>query len=307
MLPHGADAVIRIEDVARANGRIELGSEVEMGRDIRRAGEDIAPGQTVVRTGRRIAAAELGAIAAVGRATVACARRPRLALVTTGDELRPPGESLGPGGAYDSNSLTVPALAKAAGAEVVAISWTPDELGPTRRALEGALEADVLVACGGVSVGEHDHVRTALADLGVMERFWGVALKPGRPTWFGTSGRKLAFGLPGNPVSAMVTFVLFVRPALLAMQGGPPEGMRTSATLGQGYEKPAGRAHALRCRLELATSGWVAHPAPAQGSHVVTSMLDADCLAFIPTETTSVAGGERVAVELLRTPGMAGS
>jgi molybdopterin molybdotransferase len=307
MLPPGADAVVRVEDVGRTNGRIELRSIVEPGRDIRRAGEDIAAGQTVVSAGARLGAAELGAIAAVGRSTVDCAQRPRLAVLTTGDELRPPGEPLIPGGAHDSNSLAIPALAKAAGAEVVATSWAPDELGPTREALAAALEADVVVACGGVSIGEHDHVRTAMSDLGVTENFWGVALKPGRPTWFGTLDSKLAFGLPGNPVSAMVTFVLFVRPALLAMQGGRPDGMRTRAALGADYEKPAGRAHALRARLELEESGWVAHPASAQGSHVVTSMLQADCLALIPTAATALPRGEQVEVELLRTPGVMGS
>ena len=199
----------------------------------------------------------------------------------------------------DSNSLTVPALARLAGAEVVAVDWTPDEPQATRTALAAALEADVAVVCGGVSVGEHDHVKGALADLGAEQVFWRVALKPGGPTWFGTRGDTLVFGLPGNPVSVMVTFLLFVRPALIAMAGGAPSERRTTARLGAAYEKPTDRAHAARARLELGAEGWIAWPLPRQGSHVLTSMLTADCLAFFPTATAKVEAGETVEVELL--------
>ena len=133
----------------------------------------------------------------------------------------------------------------------------------------------------------------------MAEVFWRVALKPGGPTWFGTRGDTLVFGLPGNPVSVMATFLLLVRPALLAMAGGEPGGRRTVARLGADYAKPTDRAHAVRCRLELDERGWVATPLPRQGSHVLTSMLAADCLALIPTEVDRVAAGDRVEVELL--------
>jgi molybdopterin molybdotransferase len=157
----------------------------------------------------------------------------------------------------------------------------------------------VAIVCGGVSVGEHDHVKAALAELGVAEVFWRVALKPGGPTWFGTREATLVFGLPGNPVSVLATFLLLVRPALLALAGGDPAGRRVGARLGADYEKPTDRAHAARCRLELDERGWVATPLPRQGSHVLTSMVAADCLALIPTETERVAAGETVEVELL--------
>jgi molybdopterin molybdotransferase len=150
-----------------------------------------------------------------------------------------------------------------------------------------------------VSVGEHDHVRPALEALGVEQRFWGVALRPGKPTWFGARGHTLAFGLPGNPVSAVVTFLLFVRPALLALQGADPERARAAAVLDADYAKPPGRAHAARCRLSLGDDGWHAQPMPHQGSHVLTSLIGADCLALIPTESEGVAAGERVTIELL--------
>jgi molybdopterin molybdotransferase len=220
-------------------------------------------------------------------------------VVTSGDELAPPGEPLGPGAIRDSNSRTVPALARLAGAEIASVGWAADDPEATRTELATALEADVAIVCGGVSVGEHDHVKAALADLGAEQIFWRVALKPGGPTWFGTRGETLVFGLPGNPVSAMVTFLLFVRPALLAMVGGAPTERRTAARLGAAYEKPTDRAHAARARLELTPEGWVAWPLPRQGSHVLTSMLAADCLAFFPTAAAKLEAGETVEVELL--------
>jgi molybdopterin molybdotransferase len=156
-----------------------------------------------------------------------------------------------------------------------------------------------------VSVGRHDHVKGALADLGVEERFWRVALRPGGPTWFGVLPREggrptLVFGLPGNPVSAMVTFHLFAKPALRALTGLDPNATRTQATLATAYRKEPGKAHYLRCRLELTDEGWRAHlTRETQGSHVLTSMLAADALAVIPADREEIAAGERVEVELL--------
>jgi molybdopterin molybdotransferase len=322
MLPAGADAVIRVEDIERQgdaargavggaertagradeaepDARVFIKVAVAPGNDIRRAGEDIAAGETVLAAGTLLGPAELGALATIGLDPVPVHRRPRVAVLTSGDELTPPGKPLGPGAIRDSNSRTVPALARLAGAEVVSVDWAPDEPEATRAALAAALEADVAIVCGGVSVGEHDHVKGALAELGAEQVFWRVALKPGGPTWFGTRGDTLVFGLPGNPVSAMVTFLVFVRPALIAMAGGEPDERRTTARLGAAYEKPTDRAHAARARLELTPEGWVVWPLPRQGSHVLTSMLAADCLALFPTAAATVAAGETVEVELL--------
>jgi molybdopterin molybdotransferase len=299
MLPEGADAIVRIEAASVEAETVELTAPVRPGADVRRAGEDIAAGEQVLEAGARLGAAEVGVLAAVGAGEPACRRRPRVAVLTTGDELRRPGVALEPGTAYDSNSFTVPALARGAGAEVTSVGWTNDEGGPTRKAIARALKADVAIVCGGVSVGVHDHVRGALAALGAEERFAGVALKPGRPALFATAGETLVFGLPGNPVSAMVTFVLLVRPALIAMQGGAPDAHRIAALLATDYAKPPGRAHALRCSLELSAGGWVASPAPAQGSHVLTSMLGADCLAIVPSAATHVPAGGGVEAELV--------
>jgi molybdopterin molybdotransferase len=314
MLPAGADAVVRVEHTERggdgltAAARADPGphadsvlvrTAAEPGDNLRRAGEDIAPGETVLRRGTELGPAELGALATIGLDPAPVHRRPRVAVVTSGDELAPPGRPLGPGEIRDSNALTVPALARLAGAEVDSVSWTPDDREATRRALEPALAADVAIVCGGVSVGEHDHVKEALTDLGAEQVFWRVALKPGGPTWFGSRGDTLVFGLPGNPVSVFVTFLLLVRPALIALAGGEPGARRTTARLGADYAKPTDRAHAVRCRLELDERGWIAWPLPRQGSHVLTSMLAADCLALIPSASAGVAAGERVEVELL--------
>ena len=176
----------------------------------------------------------------------------------------------------------------------------PDSAEGTRAALEQALcGADVVIASGGVSVGPHDHVKGALRELGVEERFWGVALRPGKPTWFGTREDVLAFGLPGNPVSAMVTFQLFVRPALAALQGADPAARRASATLDEAVERHPRREQAVRVRLTHADDGLHALTTGEQGSHMLTSMLGADALALVAAGDGELAAGERVEVLLL--------
>jgi molybdopterin molybdotransferase len=221
--------------------------------------------------------------------------------VISGDELAEPGSALRPGQIHDSNALSLGALTGIAGGELVSVDHAGDARDAIRAVLPGALEADITVISGGVSVGEHDHVRTVLGDLGVGQVFWGLALKPGRPTWFGVEpSGGLVFGLPGNPVSAMVCFALFLRPAILAMQGADPNPRRTTAVLDREYPKEPGRTHAVRCALELREDGWHARPTrPEQASHVLTSMLGADALAMIPTASGAVPAGERVEIELL--------
>jgi molybdopterin molybdotransferase len=298
-VPAGADAVVRVEDTTAEDGRVLVEAEVESGRDIRRAGEDIGAGEAVLEPGTRIGPAELGVIASLGRASISCRRRPRVRVLTSGDELVEPGAEMVAGGVRNSNSHSLRALAERAGAEVAEPVSVADDPEATRAALGAALDADLVVISGGVSVGAHDHVKGALAELGVEEAFWGIALKPGKPTWFGARGATLVLGLPGNPVSAMVTFELLARPALIAMSGDSPQRHRTTARLAVDYEKRPGRAHAVRCRLELREDGWHAWPTGAQGSHILTSMLGADCLAMIPTEAASLPAGSPVQVELI--------
>jgi molybdopterin molybdotransferase len=302
VVPRDADAVVRVEDTDGGREEVEVRAEVEPGRDIRRAADDIRAGETVLLAGSEIGAAEAGVIASVGRASVRCSRRPRVALLTTGDELRDPGEPLELGAIRNSNAYSVAGLIERAGAELLDPGIVPDDREATREAIGAALGAHVAVLCGGVSVGEHDHVRPALEALGVEQVFWGVALRPGKPTYFGIApSGALVFALPGNPVSAMVTFLLFVRPAIRGLLGADDAGApRTTAILDEPYEKRPGRAHLVRCTLRLADDGWHARPTKEQGSHVLTSMLGADALAIVPTASGSLAAGDRVEVELLR-------
>jgi molybdopterin molybdotransferase len=254
----------------------------------------------VLRAGAALGPAEIGMLAALGRAEVECARRPRLAIVATGDELVPAGQPLGPGQIHDSNAASLGALAKGAGAEVVARHGAGDDLAATVAKLGQALDGnDVLCISGGVSVGPHDHVKPALLELGFDELLWGVSLKPGKPFWFGVRGEQYAFGLPGNPVSAMVTFTLFARPALRALQGADPSATRTVARLDGPIAANADRDQAVRCRLRVADDGWHAAPTGPQGSHVMSSMLGAAALAIVPAGERDLAPGETVDIELI--------
>ena len=306
-MPAGCDAVVRVEETEPRNRSIAISAQVEPGRDVRRVGDDVRADELVLRRGAVLGPSELGVLASIGRAGVACARRPSLAVLTTGDELVGPGERLGPGMIRNANAHSVPALGRASGALVTDICHTGDDAAATRDAIRGLLAADLVVACGGVSVGEHDHVRPAFDQLGIEEVFWGLALRPGRPTWFGTAtDGTLAFGLPGNPVSAIVTFVLLVRPALLAMAGASPERHRSTARFEVPYPKRRGRAHFVRVRLESRDDGWHAQPTKEQASHVLTSMLGADAFAIIPADREDVEAGERVEIELLPSAGTLG-
>ena len=289
-LPEGADAVLQQELAEAHDGEVTLLDDVEPGRNVRAPGEDLRAGDVVLRAGRRLEPADLGVAVNAGRASVSCAARPRLAVLVTGDELVPPGAELGPGQIHDSNRVTLQAMAQREGAEVVLARRVPDDAEQTCLALAQALDvADVVVLSGGVSVGPHDHVKGALAQLGVEEHFWRVALRPGKPTWFGARGGTLVFGLPGNPVSAMVTFLLFARPALAALQHAPqPAAART--ILGEPMTPHPDRDECVRVRLD----GGLAYATGHQGSHVLQSMALADALAVVPRGDVVLAAGDDV-------------
>ena len=219
VVPEGADAVIPLEYVVHRDNEIEVAAAVEVGANVRPRGGDARAGQVVVQPGVRLGAAQLGALGAAGVGSVVCARRPRVAVLATGTELARPGAELGPGQVYEANAVMLAAALAADGAEVELLPAVADDEGAHRAALERGLGADVLVSSGGVSVGPHDLVRRIEAELGVEEVFWQVAIRPGKPVAFGVRDRTLVFGLPGNPVSALVGCELFVRPAVRALQG----------------------------------------------------------------------------------------
>jgi molybdopterin molybdotransferase len=271
------------------------------GANVRRAGEDVRAGAPVIAAGTELGPAEVAMLAALGVAAPRGGAQPRVAILVTGDELVAPGQPLQAGQIRNSNGYAIAAQVTRAGARASGPVLVGDDRAATEAALAHALEqTDVVCVSGGVSVGPHDHVKPALAALGVEERFWGVALKPGKPTWFGARGGTLVFGLPGNPVSAMVTFHLFARPALRRLAGAPAEEMRTRAILDTGVGRNPARDQAIRCRLTLREDGWHAEPAQAQGSHVLSSMLGADALALVEAGEGELARGARVAIELLR-------
>src|SRR5438067_3230163 len=298
-IPDGADAVVPVERVAEADGRVQV-PETAAGANVRRAGEDVRSGEQVLAAGAELGPAEVAVLASLGRDRVVCAARPRVAVLVTGDELVPPGCPLGPGQIRDSNATALAAQATRAGGRVEVVEHVPDDREATVAAVERALAAaDVLCVSGGVSVGPHDHVKDALASVRAEERFWGIALKPGKPTWFGVAGPALVFGLPGNPVSAMVTFHLLARPALRALAGGDPSDIRVRAVLDVPIGRSPAREQAVRCRLRTADDGWHVEPTKAQGSHVLTSMLGAGALALIPAGDGRAEPGERGEGELL--------
>ena len=300
-VPEGGVAVVGVERAEASDARVVV-PPMSDGANIRRAGEDVPAGERVLSAGDDLGPPELGALAALGRAEVLCGAQPRVAVLTTGDELvEPGGGPLAPGQIRNSNAYALAAQAQRAGARVVAREIVRDEREHTVETLGRALEAaDVVVVSGGVSVGPHDHVKPALADLGVEERFWRVALKPGKPTWFGTRGDKVVFGLPGNPVSAIVTFHLFARPALRRLAGGDAHDTRSRALIDVSYPREAGRDQVLRVRLEARPDGWHVAPTKPQGSHVLTSMLGAGAFAIVPRGEGEVAAGSALDIELLR-------
>jgi molybdopterin molybdotransferase len=245
---------------------------------------------------------ELGAATAAGVGAVTVARRPRVSVLCTGDELRAPGEPLGPGEIHNSNAPMLIGLAANAGAVTLPAQRLPDDRRATLDGISAALKSsDVVLISGGVSVGPHDHVKPALAELGVREVFWSVSLQPGKPTWFGVTGdNHFVFGLPGNPVSAVVTFSLFVAPALAAMLGERRvRKLEPEAVLGVAVARNPRREQAVRVRLERGHGPAVATPNGAQGSHILTSLVGADALAMIPAGAGEVPAGTTVKLEEL--------
>lgn len=299
VVPEGADTVVLQEQVNATEETVEIDSRHKTGQHVRAAGEDIRAGATVLPAGRRLTAADLGLFASLGRPEVTVVRRPRVAFFSTGDELRSIGEPLGRGEIYDSNRYTLFGMLARLGVEPLDLGVVRDDptaLGVAFR--RAAAMADVIITSGGVSVGEADYTKDVLGDLGEI-RFWKIAMKPGRPLAFGRVGKAAFFGLPGNPVSVMVTFYQFVQPALEKLMGTTPRRpwtlpARTTAVL----KKKPGRAEFQRGLLARDDAGqWTVTPTGDQGSGILTSMSQANCFIVLGMDEGKVDTGTIVEVQ----------
>jgi len=296
VVPEGADAVVPVERVANQENRaVEISFAPEPGAHIRPRGGDVAAGEVVVPAGARLTPARLAAAAAAGVAELRCARRPRVVVLATGSELVAPGQPLRPGQVYEANTLMLASSLAATGAAVLSEPPAADDEPALRAALERGLAADVLVTSGGVSVGEHDLVRAVERELGVEEVFWRVSIKPGKPVAFGVRTDTLVFGLPGNPVSALVGCELFVKPALRALQGlAEPLARFEPGRLATGLRRNEERDEFVRARTHADADAVVLEPVVGQESHMIVRSGAADALVHVPRGNGELAAGTNV-------------
>jgi len=300
-LPEGATAVIMREETSDLDdNRVRIHAGARPGQHIRRRGEEVPQGSVVLRRGIELSAPAIGLCAAVGRQTVKVGRRPTVGIVSTGDEIVPPGQPLGPGQIHSSNTHALSAWVRSCGAIPVDCGIAPDDLTATRAAFQRAIACDVVMSTGGVSVGDFDVVRQALIEEGAQMGFWKVRMKPGKPLAFGIIGGRPAFGLPGNPVSCQVGFLQFVRPFLRQFMGASEPFLPIIyATASEDIRKRGGRAEFVRVRLDWAEDGVRATTTGSQSSGQQTSMVHADGLMLLAPEQREVPAGSRVAVQQL--------
>lgn len=302
-MPADATAVIPVELVTEADGQVVLDSDPAVGDNVRDAGESVRAGETVLRAGCLLGAAEIGMLAALGVAEVSAHPRVEVATLATGDELVEPGRSLQPGQIHESNSYGLAVQVSEAGAVPHRQPIAPDRAGALRQAFNDALEnADILVTSGGVSAGLYDLSKKVLAEMGDV-RFAKVGIQPGMPQAFGTIAGTPVFGLPGNPVSSAVSFEVLVRPAIRLMQGRTDLNRpRVTARLAEDVRSPEHKVSFLRVTLKHSGQEWLASTTGAQGSGILRSMVLADGLAEVPVDRTCLEAGETVTVHLLGPP-----
>lgn len=300
-LPAGADAVIPFEDVEESDGWISLRTRIGQGACVRAAGQDVRPGAPLLEAGAELAAPQIALLAATGHGEVLVTRRPRVAVIATGDELIAPGQTLSPGQIYNSNSPMLVAAVREAGGEAVAVDVVGDTVDVLRRAMEDAAGCDLMLTSGGASVGDWDYVKDVLGESGAVN-FWRVRLRPGKPLIFGTFGDVPVLGLPGNPTSAMVTFEQFARPAIRRLLGATLMRPLLSVTVRERIENGGGRRTYARVLLHATEDGWEASLAGGQDSAMLLPLALADGLLEIPEDCAELLPGDRAVVQVWRLP-----
>jgi molybdopterin molybdotransferase len=295
-VPEGADAVVPLELVEESDEAIDVPASVPQGATARERAGDVSAGDIVLEPGTRLGPAQVAALAAAGVSEVQCSKRPRVGILVTGSELRQPGEPLGAGEIYESNGLLLATALQLAGAVPAQLGVVADEAGELERAMERALLGfDMLITSGGASVGPHDLVRETQAKLRVEELFWGVSVKPGKPVAFGVRRDHLIFNLPGNPVSVLVTFELFVRPAVNVLLGVPdplPEYRR--AILGGAVKRNPHRDEYVRATSRREADAVVVELLPGRESHMIASAARADALVAVEAGEGELSAGEEI-------------
>jgi molybdopterin molybdotransferase len=307
-VPPSVEAVVMREYCEEHYGFLHVSKTAQPGDNIRRAGAEFRVGEQVLPAGTRVNPAVIGLLANLGYSSFTAHTKPRVAIVTTGDELIQPGHQLRDGQIYDSNSYALQAALAALGIEEWFVHHARDTMKSTKQAFNFAIEqADVILSSGGVSVGDYDYVKPTLEEMGIETVFWRVAIKPGKPVYFGTleqprrKQKKLIFGLPGNPVSVLVTFNEFVKPALLKMMGDTrQQSMLLPAILTKNLRKPSGRLDLVRGTLTLNDSGQLlVQPTVGQDSHMLSGLCLAECLIHFGPDDELLAEGSTVAVHIL--------
>ena len=300
-MPPGADAVIRVEDTQEVSAnRVQINKPVKPKNDVRPQGENMRDGDVVLTVGTEITPGVIGVLATVKAAQFAVFRRPRVAILSTGNELEGMDEPVDPNKIPDSNSHALMAQVQALGIEPVLLGIARDDPAELEQYLRRGLEYDVLLVSGGTSVGVHDYVRPTIEKLGVQMKFWRVAMKPGHPLAFGMTDKTAVFGLPGNPVSSMVCVEEFVAPALRCMMGNPRLYRRTvTARVAHEVKFRPGRTEFIRVQLTRDEHGYIASATGTQSSGVLLSMARADGLMVVPANSTGLAAGAQVTVQLL--------
>lgn len=301
MMPAGADAVVPIEHATEFDGQhVQLTKAINSGQCVRIQGEDIKNGEAALRMGQTLKPGAIGVLAAMGYQRVRVYKRPRVNIIATGDELVDIGEEPGPGEIRNSSSYALAADVASTGGVPRICDIVPDKPKRLRRKIEDALHTDVLLVTGGVSVGKYDFVKDILEELGVQISFWKVNIKPGMPLVFGKRKKTLVFGLPGNPVSTSVTFLQFVRPALLKMCGQEEVlPAKYNAVLDQEYRKADGKRHFARGVIERRDGVLYVVTTGNQSSGAISSLSKANCLIIIPEEATLLRKGDQIEIELL--------